>query len=199
MTWQPTLVVTRLRRTDDAGCPHTTSSVISTRICSGIGRERRADQMRADVAARRLGRGKNVEMEPSLSPLFSLDDARRLLAETPFALWWGVEAVELGDGWAIVRLPFRPELVRPGGILHGPSYELVADVAAWLAIMTRTGEEQMAVTIEMKTSFLRGATTDIICRAEIVKLGRRIVFATAETHDAAGVLVSQSTLTYVRA
>lgn len=131
--------------------------------------------------------------------MFSLDDARRLFAETPFARWWGVEPVELGDGWATVRLPFRPELVRPGGILHGPSYELVADVAAWLAIMTKTGEEKMAVTIEMKTSFLRGATTDIICRADIVKLGRRIVFATAETHDASGLLVSQSTLTYVRA
>lgn len=89
--------------------------------------------------------------------------------------------------------------MRPGGILHGPSYELVADVAAWLAIMTCTGEEQMAVTIEMKTSFLRGATTDIVCRADVVKLGRRIAFATAQTHDTSGVLVSQSTLTYVRA
>jgi uncharacterized protein (TIGR00369 family) len=132
-------------------------------------------------------------------PKFSLEDARRLFDATPFVGWWGLTVVELGDGWATVGLPFREQLTRPGGILHGPSYEVVADVAMWLAIMTRTGEEQMAVTIEMKTSFLRGATTDITCRAQVVKLGRRIVFGTAETFDADHQLVAQSSLTYVRA
>lgn len=135
--------------------------------------------------------------EPTL--MFSLDDASRLLGETPFARWWGLIAEDLGYGWATVRLPFRTELTRPGDILHGPSYECVADVAAWLAIMTQTGEEKMAVTVEMKTSFLRGAITDITCRAKVEKLGRRIVFVTAETVDAGGAVVAQSSLTYVRA
>jgi uncharacterized protein (TIGR00369 family) len=129
----------------------------------------------------------------------SLEDARSLFDATPFVGWWGLTVEDLGDGWASVGLPFREQLTRPGGILHGPSYEVVADVAMWLAIMTRTGEEQMAVTIEMKTSFLRGATSDITCRAQVVKLGRRIVFGTAETFDADHQLVAQSSLTYVRA
>ena len=132
-------------------------------------------------------------------PKFTLEDARRLFDATPFVGWWGLTVEELGDGWATVGLPFREQLTRPGGILHGPCYEVVADVAMWLAIMTRTGEEQMAVTIEMKTSFLRGAKSDISCRAEVVKLGRRIVFGTAETFDTDHQLVAQSSLTYVRA
>jgi uncharacterized protein (TIGR00369 family) len=129
----------------------------------------------------------------------TLDDARRVVRETPFGAWWGLDVVELGDGWATVGLPFRDEFVRPGGVLHGSSYEVVADVAMWMAIMTLTGEEQMAVTIEMKTSFLRGATTDITGRAEVLKLGRRVAFGTATMTDADGAIVAHSTLSYVRA
>ncbi len=129
----------------------------------------------------------------------TLDDARRLLSETPFSRWWGVEAVSLADGMATARLPFRDELVRPGGVLHGSSYELIADVAMWLAIMTLVGEEQMAVTIEMKTSFLRGATSDISSTAEVLKLGRRVVFGVATTTNTNGLVVAHSTLSYVRA
>ena len=129
----------------------------------------------------------------------TLDDAHRIVRGTPFGVWWGLEVVKLGEGWATVRLPFRQELVRPGGVLHGASYEVVADVAMWMAIMTLTGEEQMAVTIEMKTSFLRGATTDITAHAEVLKLGRRIVFGTATIVDADGTTAAHSTLSYVRA
>ncbi len=128
-----------------------------------------------------------------------MDQAGDVLRQSAFIGWWGIELVELGAGTAVVRLPFRPQLVRPGGVLHGSSYEVVADVALWLAIMTLTGEEQMAVTIEMKTSFLRGSTSDITSRGTVTKLGRRIVFGTADTFDAAGSLVAQSTLSYVRA
>ena len=108
-------------------------------------------------------------------------DAERIVAEQPFARWWGLRVEAVGAGSARLRLPFRPELTRPGGVLHGPSYEVVADVATWLAIMTLVGEEPMAVTIEMKTTFLRGASSDITCAAEIVKLGRRVVFGLATT------------------
>jgi uncharacterized protein (TIGR00369 family) len=129
----------------------------------------------------------------------SAGDAERIIRTTPFSAWWQLELGELGPGWASVHVPWRPELVRPGGVLHGSSYEVAADVAMWLAIMTLTGEEQMAVTIEMKTSFLRGATTGITSRADVLKLGRRVVFGTATTSDADGELVAHSTLSYVRA
>jgi uncharacterized protein (TIGR00369 family) len=127
-----------------------------------------------------------------------LDDARRILSGTPFVRWWQLDVTELGAGWASVALPWRDEFVRPGGVLHGSCYEVVADVAMWLAIMTVTGEEPMAVTIEMKTSFLRGATTGITSRAEVLKLGRRVAFGVATTTDALGEPVAHSTLSYVR-
>ncbi len=129
----------------------------------------------------------------------TLEQAELILADTPFTQWWGITVQELGPGWATVRLPWRPSFVRPGNLLHGSCFETVADVAMWLAIMTRTGEEPMAVTLEMKTSFLRGARSDLVSRAEILRLGRRVAFGVAATTDVDGQMAAHSTLTYARA
>jgi uncharacterized protein (TIGR00369 family) len=130
---------------------------------------------------------------------FNLDDARELLVAQPFCQWWGFEAVSVGSGMCTLRLPLRPDLIRPGGVLHGAGYEAVADVAAWIAIMTLVGEEPMAVTIEMKTSFFRGAKDDVTSEATVLRLGRRVAFIEARTLDSGGRLCAHSTLTYSRA
>jgi uncharacterized protein (TIGR00369 family) len=128
----------------------------------------------------------------------TLAQAQDLFDQTPFARWWGLSALEVGEGWATVGLGSRPEFLRPGKVLHGACYEVIADAAMWLAIMTRVGVESMAVTVEMKTSFLRGATGDLASRAEVLRLGHRIVFGEARTTDQEGSLVAHSTLSYVR-
>jgi uncharacterized protein (TIGR00369 family) len=131
-------------------------------------------------------------------PAITIAEAQAVLDATPFAGWWGVRVDDLGPGWAVATLAWRAELVRPGGVLHGSCYDTVADVAMWLAIMTRTGIEEMAVTVEMKTSFLRGAASDISGTAKLLRVGRRMVFGTAEITDGDGILVAHSTLTYIR-
>ncbi len=136
--------------------------------------------------------------DPVTAAPFTLSDARRLVGEQPFCRWWGLSVTGLSDGSATVALPSAPHLLRPGGVLHGSSYEVVADVAMWLAIMTRTGEEPMAVTIEMKTSFLRGTAGAITGTAQLLRVGRRIAFGEAKVLDEDGTLVAHSTLSYVR-
>jgi len=135
---------------------------------------------------------------PVTAPPFTLADARRLVDDQPFCRWWGLGVSEIGDGSATVTLPAAPHLLRPGGVLHGSSYEVVADVAMWLAIMSRAGEEPMAVTIEMKTSFLRGTASNITGTARLLRLGRRVAFGEAKVLDDAGTLVAHSTLSYLR-
>ncbi|HEY8655216.1 MAG TPA: PaaI family thioesterase [Candidatus Limnocylindria bacterium] len=125
-------------------------------------------------------------------------DARRVLAEAPFARWWGFVLDTVGDGTATVRLPAREEFIRPGGSLQGAAPMALADVAFWLALMTNTGEERMALTLEMKTSFLRPARGDLRCEAHVLRAGRRIVYGEASTFDAADTLVAHHTLTYIR-
>jgi len=124
------------------------------------------------------------------------DDAWRALDESPFAAWWGLRVGALGNGVATVILPSAPHLMRRGGVLHGDSYSVVADVAMWLAIMTLNGPDTPALTAEMKTDFLRPTAADLVSTATIVRPGRRLIFGTARTSDTAGRLVAHSTLTY---
>lgn len=134
----------------------------------------------------------------SNSSIITLDDARRVLAGSPFATWWGLRVDAVGYGAATVSLPTAPHLLRPGGVLQGASYDVVADVAMWLAIMTRNGVDTPAVTVEMKTNFLRSTATDLVSTATVVHPGRRLIFGAAQTVDTAGRLVAQSTLTYAQ-
>ena len=73
-----------------------------------------------------------------------------------------------------------------------------ADVAFWIALMTVVGEETLALTIHMSTSFLRGARGDLVCDAVVLRAGRRIAFGEARTFDGSGELVAHHSLTYIR-
>src|SRR5512143_1054912 len=70
---------------------------------------------------------------------------------------------------------------RPGGIISGQVYMHAADVAFWCAIKTRLGLQDGSVTSGMTTAFLASARReDVRCRAEIVRLGERLVYGVAE-------------------
>jgi uncharacterized protein (TIGR00369 family) len=139
----------------------------------------------------------DVVANPNRSSL-TIADARGVLAQSPFAGWWGLNVDAVGYGTAAVSLPSAPHLLRPGGVLQGVSYDVVADVAMWLAVMTRNGPDTSAVTVEMKTNFLRSTAADLVSTATIVHLGRRLIFGTAQTADSDGRLVAHSTLTYAQ-
>lgn len=65
--------------------------------------------------------------------------------------------------------------VRPGGTVSGPTVMSVADSAAWLAVMSRIGPVVLAVTTSLHIDFLRKpALTNLIARADLLKLGRRL-------------------------
>ena len=87
-----------------------------------------------------------------------------------------------------------------GGIVSGQVFMAAADVAMWVAIMTRLGKSHGAVTAEMKTNFLRGAKQeDFACRSRILKLGRRLIYGVAECVTEDGSLLAHHTITYIRA
>ena len=124
-------------------------------------------------------------------------DARRILAATGFAPWWGFDVESVGAGTATLRLPHRVELERPGGLLQGAAVMALADTAFWLAAMTVIGEELMAVTLEMKTNFLKGAKGALRGEARVLQAGRRVVYGEASCFDASAKRVSHHTLTYL--
>ena len=122
-----------------------------------------------------------------------------LLDRTPFLKGCGYRVHSLRPGWCTIRVPQRPGFERPDGIVSGATFITAADVAMWLAIYTRIAMKETAVTVEMKTNFLRSLRkSPFYCRARVIKLGRRLVFGTAECYAVGHGLLSHHTLTYIR-
>lgn len=133
-----------------------------------------------------------------LDSVITLEEANRVITESPFGPFWGFTVSTVGSGTATVLLPARPELFRPGGVLQGGCCMTLADVAFWIAIMTRSGTTDRSVTLEMKTNFLAPATSDLACTARVVTYGRSVAFGVAETTELGGRMVAHHSVTYLR-
>jgi uncharacterized protein (TIGR00369 family) len=125
-------------------------------------------------------------------------EAQRILDDAEFCRWWGFQVDAVQPGRATVRLPFKPHLLRPGGVLHGASYAALADVAFWVAMIAADPAAHGARTLEMKTNFLDGAAGELRCDARILRAGRRITYGEARTTDIRQRLVAHHTLTYIQ-
>lgn len=82
--------------------------------------------------------------------------------------------LEVAPGRVRVMSPYRAGLLRPGGVISGPTLMSLADVAAYALVLAHVGDQLMAVTSSLLMNFLRGAKPgDIHAEAELLRLGRR--------------------------
>jgi uncharacterized protein (TIGR00369 family) len=82
--------------------------------------------------------------------------------------------LDVGPGRVRAVAPYRPGLLRPGGVISGPNLMALADLAAYALVLAHVGDQLMAVTSQLNMSFLRGARPgDLHAEAELLRLGRR--------------------------
>lgn len=76
----------------------------------------------------------------------------------------------------IMRLLVGDRHLRPGGTVSGPSMFALADVAVYLAILSRIGPKALSVTTNCSIDFMRkpAANTDMIAETRLLKLGRAL-------------------------
>ncbi len=81
---------------------------------------------------------------------------------------------KLTDDGCVVRWIVDESNLRPGGTVSGPTMFSIADVAAYLAILSRIGPKELAVTTNCSIDFMRkpAAATDLIAECSLLKLGR---------------------------
>ena len=74
------------------------------------------------------------------------------------------------------RLIVQHDHLRPGGTVSGPAMFALADVAIYLAILSRIGEVALAVTTNASIDFMRkpAAGRDLLAECRILKLGRSL-------------------------
>jgi len=126
-------------------------------------------------------------------------ELQALLARSRFLDGYGLRLHAVSDAGCTVAMPFRRVFERPGGTLNGPVFMVAADCAMWLAIKRRIGIGRDAVTAELNSAFLNAARRETVyCTARILKMGKRLIYGTAECHDGKGRLFTHHTLTYAR-
>jgi uncharacterized protein (TIGR00369 family) len=120
----------------------------------------------------------------------SLEEFARIVAEElPWARETGFAAESLGDGEAVCRLPFRPEFLRPGDTVSGPTMMMLADATMYAVVLSALGPLKLAVTTNFNINFLRRAgRDDLLAEGHAIKVGKRLavlevtIFA-ASDHD----------------
>ena len=87
--------------------------------------------------------------------------------------------------------------LRPGGTVSGPTLFTLADVSAYVAVLSHVGEVALALTTSLNINFLRRPALGLITgEARILKLGRRLAIMDVSISDAASELVAHATATY---
>ncbi len=110
----------------------------------------------------------------------SEDDLADFLArEFPEARGISVERVT--QEGLIARMAVGAGDLRPGGTISGPSIFALADVAVYLAVLSRIGPVALAVTTNATIDFMRKPAAGMDLRAEVrlLKLGRQLAVADA--------------------
>ncbi len=124
---------------------------------------------------------------------------QKLLGRSRFVSGYGLKLLAISDAECTIAMPFRKSLERPGGTVNGPAFMAAADCAMWIAIKRHIGLEHDAVTSELNTALLSATRRETVyCTARVLKLGKRIIYGTAECHDGRGKLFTHHTVTYSR-
>jgi uncharacterized protein (TIGR00369 family) len=108
-----------------------------------------------------------------------------------------MQVVSLDERALRLKMPFRPEVLRAGGTVSGPAMMLLADTAAYLLTLARSGPSAgAAATANLDIHFLaRPQPVDVVATATMLRLGRRLSVASVDLHAGAE-LVARATVTY---
>lgn len=117
---------------------------------------------------------------------------------TYFPALVGLEVEELRTDYCRMRLPFRPELEQPAGVVHGGAIATVLDSVVVPAVGWAYPADYRFSTVDMHVQYLSALVQeDAVAEGWIVRRGRTTVFCEAEVMGGTtGRLIARSLLTY---
>ena len=120
------------------------------------------------------------------------------MQEIPLFKFLPFEIVNAANGEATLSLDYKRDYDGIFESLHGGFLMTLADTAACIAVLTKTGTEAMVTTTDMNIRFLSACRTKATAKAKIIKFGRSLVPVHVELFDEKGTLVAVSQVTYMR-
>lgn len=127
----------------------------------------------------------------------ALDATKRNFGlQVPFMDVLEIEAVALSQGYARTAIALRPELTNSRGDFHGGV--LLSALDATMGILARADSNPCSgvVTIDLTTSFLAPAKSDIAIEARTLRCGASLAFIEGEIRDRDDQLVAKASGTF---
>lgn len=109
----------------------------------------------------------------------------------------GLRLEEVRQDYARMRMPYRPVLNQPAGVVHGGAIATLIDTVVVPAIFTGYDEPRRLLTIDLQIQYI-GAIVgeDAVAEGWVVRRGRSTVFLRAEVRTAKAGLVAAGTMVY---
>ncbi len=102
----------------------------------------------------------------------------------PLFTFLGVEIVEISAAQAVLRLPFRPELIQGAGVVAGGVMAALADEAMAHVVLANLSEGRQTATIDLSMRYFRPVRQGgLTATARLVNAGRRILSVEAVLLD----------------
>lgn len=109
----------------------------------------------------------------------------------------GLELEEVRDGYTRMRLPYRPELEQPAGVVHGGALATLVDTVVVPAVGAHYEQVPIMLTLSMDLQFLGAVREeDAVAHGWVVRRGRSIVFCEAVVLTASGQPAVSASLVY---
>lgn len=105
----------------------------------------------------------------------------------------------LAEMTVTMRLLAHDRHLRPGGTVSGPAMFSLADVTAYVLVLSMVGRKALAVTTSCSIDFMRKPVSgaDVIAEGQLLKLGRQLAVADVRLRsDGSDALVARASLTY---
>lgn len=117
---------------------------------------------------------------------------------TFFPSFVGLELEEVRLDYARMRLPFRPELNQPAGVIHGGAIATLIDTVVVPAVGSGYDDFMVMLTVDMQIRYLSAAVgTDLVAEGWITRRGRSMLFVQAEVRGVdTGTVVAEGWMTY---
>jgi uncharacterized protein (TIGR00369 family) len=137
--------------------------------------------------------------ETSGAPGDTTEFIRQFIPQSPFAAQLGIELEQIGDGRAVLRMPFDHSRTTFRDIVHGGAIATLIDVATMAAAWAGAPmpDKLRGVTVSMSTQFLDAARAeDLVAEGRVVRRGATLTACDVEVRGADGRPVARALATY---